>query len=95
MGNTERVREGKPKRRNKRQKEKQKQRRNNPYKNWLENGRNGGRNTGEKAKKYYLQKTQEIMYLDDDCTAEKVEDEAEWLRNTMTDVLDRYTLAAR
>jgi hypothetical protein len=35
------------------------------------------------------------MYLDDDCTAEKVEDEAEWLRNTITDILDRYTLVAQ
>jgi hypothetical protein len=40
--------------------------------------------TWEKAKEYYLQKKpQERMYLDDDCTAEKVEDEAEWLRNTI------------
>jgi hypothetical protein len=35
------------------------------------------------------------MYLDDDCTAEKVEDEAEWLRSTITDILDRYAPAAR
>jgi hypothetical protein len=51
--------------------------------------------TREKAKEYYVQKTQERMYLDDDCTAEKVEDEAEWLRNTITDILDRYAPAAR
>jgi hypothetical protein len=31
------------------------------------------------------------MYLDDDYIGEKVEDKAEWLRNTITDILDRYT----
>jgi hypothetical protein len=50
--------------------------------------------TWEKAKEYYLQKIRERMYLDDDYIVEKVEDKAEWLRNTITDILDRYTLVA-